>query len=427
VLRLAAVLWLSDTVPHSDAAYYHLAAQKMAADWKFPFDRAQVEYYGKLGWWPPLYPASISLVYRAVGVSHRAVVFVQVLLGTLVVALVYGIGARIGGRRLAWVAALLVAIDPTYILWTNILGSENLYVLWLALGLWFLCAPWPPAGEPGHGGAWQRYRSLVVAGCMFGLGTLTRAIGALVALVVALASRSRAATRHAWLVGGAVLVGASALVVAPWTLRNQLVAGSPALVCFGGGLNFYFGHNDGPPGYVPLERTPMAQLTTQAAIDHIGYKLGLETLGRNPFGFLTRGAQKAAALFGSPGYAAHENSAILLPDGWQTDPEKERQADAMRARQRAKNVWLDGLLTQIAQLHSWILLAGALVACTRWRRLPEGLRICAWLCAYWIVAHVVFWAQPRFRYPMEIPMALLAARAFTDVADRRRPRSLLAT
>src|SRR5678815_1135897 len=89
VLRLATVLWLSDTVPYSDGRYYHLAAQKMAADWKFPFDKSQVEYYGKLGWWPPLYPAFLSVVYRVAGVSHRAAVLIQVLLGTLVVALVY--------------------------------------------------------------------------------------------------------------------------------------------------------------------------------------------------------------------------------------------------------------------------------------------------------------------------------------------------
>src|SRR5262245_58989892 len=95
-LRAAAVAWLSDTVPFSDGAYYHLAAQKWLADWRFPFDRTQVEYYGKLGWWPPLYPAFLSLVYRAAGANPRAVAWVQVGLGALVCVLVYGIGCRIG-------------------------------------------------------------------------------------------------------------------------------------------------------------------------------------------------------------------------------------------------------------------------------------------------------------------------------------------
>ena len=66
----------------------------MAADWTFPFDRSQVEYFGKLGWWPPLYPAFLSVLYRIFGVHHRVAVFVQAFLGTLVVALVHRIAKR---------------------------------------------------------------------------------------------------------------------------------------------------------------------------------------------------------------------------------------------------------------------------------------------------------------------------------------------
>jgi hypothetical protein len=211
------------------------------------------------------------------------------------------------------------------------------------------------------------------------------------------------------------------LTVFPWTLRNYVVTGTPALVCFGGGLNFYFGHNDVSVGYRDLAQTPMSQLTTQAAIDAAGYKLGFEYFGRNPFGFFTRGAKKVQLLFGSPGYAPHGNSAIMLPDGWQTDPEKGRIAEALRARQRAKNAYLDGVFTVLARMHSWLLILGALAACVAWRRLPAELRTGVWLCVYWIVSHVIFWAQPRFRYPMEIPMALLTAFALVGAVAASRP------
>ena len=49
-LRLAAVLWLSETVPFSDYRYYHMAAEKIVEDWGFFFDSSQVEYYGRFGW-----------------------------------------------------------------------------------------------------------------------------------------------------------------------------------------------------------------------------------------------------------------------------------------------------------------------------------------------------------------------------------------
>ena len=427
VVRLAAVGWLADTVPYSDAAYYHLAAQKMAADWRFAFDRAQAEYYGRLGWWPPLYPAFLSVIYRVTGVDHRAAVFVQALLGALVVALVYRLGRRAAGTWAGAAAALLVALDPTYVFLTNILASENLYVLWLVLGLWFagrwLARPaTAPEGrarntaQPAPFDAAER-RAAILAGVAFGLGALTRAIGLLVPVVVAVASRAGAARRR-WLIRSAWVVGASALVIAPWTLRNAVVAGSPALVCFGGGLNFYFGHNPSGLGYRDLAQTPMSKLGSQAAIDAMGYRLGFEHLGRAPLGFFTRGVRKVGELFGSASYAPHSNSAIMLPDGWQTDPVKRQQAEALRARQRDKNRWLDGLFSQLANLHTILLGLGTLAACLRWRRLPAELRVLVWLCLYWIGAHIVFWAQPRFRYPMEIPMALLAGFAVSDLLRR---------
>jgi hypothetical protein len=72
-------------------------------------------------------------------------------------------------------------------------------------------------------------------------------------------------------------------------------------------------------------------------------------------------------------------------------------------------------------VHSYFLLAAALVAVVGWRRrLPAELQLAAWVCLYWIAAHVVFWAQPRFRHPMELPLALLAGFALAQIAARRR-------
>jgi hypothetical protein len=249
----------------------------------------------------------------------------------------------------------------------------------------------------------------------------------LVPVVSALWLRARAHDRRSWLVTSAWLLGGSALVIAPWTLRNAVVAGSPAIVCFGGGLNFYFGHNDVGIGYRDWKQTPMGELQTQRDIDRVGYELGLQYIASHPSRLVTGSIQKIGALFGPPGYAPHDNSAILLPDGWRTDPELGRIAEEMRARQRAKNRWLDGFFTAVATVHSYALLAGALAACLFfWRQLPADLRLGAHLSLYWIASHVVFWGQPRFRYPMEIPLALLAAYALVRVSSptrtRRRPK-----
>jgi hypothetical protein len=313
------------------------------------------------------------------------------------------------------VAALLVAINPTYVFVTNLLASENLYVLALAAGL----------ALSVRLGATSSRRAWVVCGVTFALGALTRAIGLLVPAVVALWLRRRVPTRTQWLRGSAWMLGACALTIAPWTLRNAVVVGSPAIVCFGGGLNFYFGHNEVGVGYRDLSQTPMAHLGDQVSIDAEGYRLGWQCIAHQPWGVITRGVAKVRDLFGTAFYAPHSNSAIMMPDGWRTDPAKAQIAAQMRARQRAKNVYLDGLFTWLANLYSWAILAGGLVASTLlWRRLPDGMRLMTFLALYWIVSHAMFWGQPRFRYPVELPLALLAAFviAVRPPADRaRRP------
>ncbi len=409
-VRLAAVLWLSETVPFSDYRYYHMAGEKIAENWGFFFDSSQVEYYGRFGWWPPLYPFTIGAVYSLFGVDHRLIVFGQVLLGTLVCWWVYRLGRRFGGEKLGLVAALLVAVNPTFVFATNLLASENLFVLWLALGL--LWATRRPASR----------RTRIVTGVLFGLGALTRAIGLLVPFVVAAWWLARGETRRTGFVHAATLLVTCFAVIAPWTLRNAVVVGSPAIVCFGGGLNFYFGHNDVGIGYRDLASTPMAQLTTQASIDRTGYELGMRHIAAKPWGFVTRAGRKIVALFDSPGYATHSNSAIMLPDGWRTDPATRRIAEDMRERQRRKNRLLDGLFTRLAEIHSYaILVLAVLGTILAWRQLTPELRLMVWLSSAWMGAHVLFWAQPRFRYPMELFLILLAA--FALVSWRRVLRS----
>ncbi|HZL84553.1 MAG TPA: glycosyltransferase family 39 protein [Candidatus Krumholzibacteria bacterium] len=406
VVRLAAVLWLSDTVPFSDYLYYHMAGEKIASNWGFLFDSSQVEVYGKFGWWPPLYPVFIGALYSLFSVEHRIVVFVQILLGTLACGLVYRLGKRLGGENAGRIAGGLVAIHPTYVFATNLLASENLFVVWLLLGL--LCVTLPPSR-----------RTFAGAGILFGLAALTRASGLVLPAVAGFWLLARAKWRRPGWIACAWMLGACSATIAPWTLRNTLVVGSPAIVCYGGGLNFYFGHNAEGIGYRDLSLTPMADLTTQAAIDRTGYRLAWAYIGTDPAGFVSRGVRKVVALFGSPRWAPHDNSAISLPEGWTTNPDVALVAEAMRAKQRAKNRWLDGFFTWIAAAIGKLVLCGGIVAAVRWKKLGTDAQLLVYLCLGWIGAHVFFWAQPRFRYPIEIFLILLTALAMAQLWTER--------
>jgi hypothetical protein len=332
-------------------------------------------------------------------------------LGTATCALALAIGRRAGGERAGLVAAWLLALDPTWVFTTNLVASENLFVPLVALGLWL-------------GGGAQTTRRFAAAGWVLGLAALVRAIGLCLPVVLAVWAWRRSRV-HAHAAGrptpggrvgrpgriwaAAVLAGA-ALAIAPWTVRNAVVTGTPALVCFGGGLNFYFGHNDGPLGYRPLAQTPLAGLGDAAAIDRRGYELGRDMLFREPLGFFSRGVHKVGALFAPPGYAMHANTAV------EAGPSETVGADAAATppapARHAKERLLHGPLTWLASIHMYALLAATLAVLfvpSRRRRVPAEIQLWTWVWWVWIAAYVVFWAQPRFRHPLDLPMALIAA------------------
>jgi len=424
LVRLAAVLWLRDTIPYSDYFYYHEAGRMQAEDPGFFFRHETVVRFGKLNWWPPGYPMFLAALYTIAGPDFRVAVFLQVLLGVATCMLVYAIGERIGGRRVALGAAGLVALDPTFIFTTNLIASENLFAPLLALGLWGVghaAALWtaPAARADGARRAMRGaiLRRAIPVGIVLALATLVRAIGLCLPWIAAV-WLYRSAPRPLWGRTAALgVLGGFFLTLAPWTARNAVVAGSPALVCFGGGLNFYFGHNPGPLGYRELGSSPLAGLKDAARIDRRGYQEGLAFIARDPLGVLTRAASKVVALFAPPTYALHANSAILLPDP-SANPELAGEAAALRARQQRKDAALHGPLAVLAAVHSYLLLLAALLALVR--RVPQHMPEMRFLTAVvvvWIGAHALFWAQPRFRYPLDIPMALLAAAAFAAVAQ----------
>ena len=103
------------------------------------------------------------------------------------------------------------------------------------------------------------------------------------------------------------------------------------------------------------------------------------------------------------------NNAVSLPAGWEDDEELTRQVEEKRARQRPKSRILRGPLTVAASVVSYVLLAGLLLSLVAWKRLTPQMRWFAWLSIAWVILHMVFWAQPRFRYPIELYAAVLTA------------------
>ncbi len=189
-----------------------------------------------LGHWPPLYEMFLASIFGAVGPSMVAARWVQVVLSTVTVALVYALARSSGGERPARIAVALCALQPSLVAYSHYLYSETLFTaLLVAAALAYHHRPGGPRGA-----------DRVVAGLLFGLAALTRSV-ALYFLPVWIAWL---ALRRRWpeLRGVAVVLAVALLTIAPWTLRNALVLGDFVLVDTTAGRTAWWAYNDAPFG-----------------------------------------------------------------------------------------------------------------------------------------------------------------------------------
>jgi 4-amino-4-deoxy-L-arabinose transferase-like glycosyltransferase len=161
-------------------------------------------------WKAPGYPAWVGFWYALVGHHPLAVRLVQVPLGIVTIGLTWGLARRLFGRRVAVVAAVVVALYPGAWQYEELLYPEGLATpLMLAALIMIL------GGRPTR-------RRAVGTGLLVGISLLIRPSGEFVllaALVAWIASRG-------WRAGIGLMALAAVVaiaVVAPWTIRNAVV------------------------------------------------------------------------------------------------------------------------------------------------------------------------------------------------------------
>ena len=215
VLRLGVVAEIRHGyVPKTDALAFDMIASSIADG--HGFGPALVPpATGPTAYRAPLYPLSLSAVYKVVG-NHKYTfgLLAQAGLGVLVVALIGVIAAQLFGRRVGLIALALAAIHPTLMLFGSSLQLEPLL---MTLALASVATALHVRTRPQRVYVW-----LVLAGVLAGLTLLTRELGVAVLLPVLwlVWDGRRRWSRQALL--APVLVGVVAvLVVLPWTIRNE--------------------------------------------------------------------------------------------------------------------------------------------------------------------------------------------------------------
>jgi tetratricopeptide (TPR) repeat protein len=201
----------------------------------------------------PLYAYFLA----ATGVSFPVARVVQVLLGTVAVALVFLTARRLFGERAALPAGVLLALTGVVTFHEVLILQAALDPFLTALFL-FLLARGLSAGSfsskvNGTGtreGASPRWGAWVAAGAAGGLLSLNRPNALIcvvaVAAVLLLFTFKEDSLRTVGI--AAAFVGGAAVAIAPFTLRNLLVSRELVLISSHGGLNFLVGNGPGANG-----------------------------------------------------------------------------------------------------------------------------------------------------------------------------------
>jgi 4-amino-4-deoxy-L-arabinose transferase-like glycosyltransferase len=221
-----------------DAGFYHSAAN-LIADGRFYY-RGIFGHAYRTAEHPPLYPLLLSVSSVLGGDTLLAHRIVSCALGAVAVALVGVLGRRVGGERTGLLAALVAAVYPPFVTADGLVMSEPLFTLTVAASL---LAALAIATRPTVARA-------ALLGALIGLTSLTRGEALLLVPLLAWPVAFRPPARRARRLLAATL--ATALVIAPWVIRNAIVfhraifaTDASTLIAGANCRDTYYGHDIG--------------------------------------------------------------------------------------------------------------------------------------------------------------------------------------
>ncbi|MBI4498279.1 MAG: glycosyltransferase family 39 protein, partial [Chloroflexi bacterium] len=276
-----------------DAVEYQLLAESLARGDGF---RLRPDDF-PTAYRPPLYPALLALAFLLFGASVDVAYGLQAALHGLTVGVVYLLGREFLARRFALGAAVLTGLSVGLTCLVGFLMTETLQTLLVAAGALALVR-W----ERGWSWHWA-----AAAGLLWGLALLAKGTNAALLglwLAALLALRWRAWRR--WALGVALLGGVLVLTLLPWTVRNTLRFGQPALVSTNIGIQVYVATLDpltfdrSDPRMMRVVNEARALGLNEAATDRLFLRYGLERLAADPWTHLARAARNALRLWELP-------------------------------------------------------------------------------------------------------------------------------
>jgi hypothetical protein len=340
---------------------------------------------------PPLYPIVLTPLLITLGdQATRGIGLLHLALGAATAGLtgLVALAWNMGPRR-AFLAALIVAVDPVLVWQSRFVMTETLTAFLLAAALAALTVP--------------GWRGAALGGCLFGLDGLSRPsmlAGAVLTILAALFAAP--GTRRERLNRGVVMALAMVASLAPWAARNRLIFGVPVWTTTHGGYTLALANNEvyyrdvlnGSPGAVwtgdeqwrwwdSVNRATagMPEPEADRFLRNTVWRLALDQPGTFLRACLSR-----------------------LARFWSLTPATAVYSPAVR--------WATALWT----VPLWIALVLGLFR----RQLWQWPQVAAPLCAIGLtLVHALYWTDLRMRAPIVPAIALIVAGASLRLADAR--------
>ncbi len=367
---------------------------------------------------PPVYfiVNGLPQVIFAPDAAIVAVRVLQAIMGTLTAYFVYRMARQIGGERAGWIAAAFVAINPIFILETGQILTETTYVLFLSAAFAVYIENLPPQPPLPEGRRNAKLGGLLLAGALFGLATLTRAV--LLAFPLGLAIHLLIVYRgRAWGKIAGLLI-AYALVVSTWTVYN--LARWQRFVIAGEGLPSFL--YVGAAGWADPEEVDagLNQVLGEEAPDDTGERQGayLEAaslqIGADVPGYLRRRIGELAGAYLQPhGTTLFSGESLRdLVVNWLRD---DRSLTGL-GRIIGGEQFFPKLLLYV--FHYLALIFGVIGAWRSRRQWRLTLPLLGFI-AYVTLVHFFLLALPRYIFPTMLCWIVLGASVFVDASARR--------
>lgn len=250
----------------SDGAIYLALAHKLAAG--EPYFIA-----GGYAYWPPGYPMFLT-AWLQLPLSNAAIALLSNLLLYVLTSLVlWRLTDRVAGQQAARLATLILALWPNYLANVVTAEKENLLIFLLPTVLLL-----------------YTYRSSKLlprfaAGILLGFAALVQPSVLLFPSVLLCYELLQRSPWRSAIVSLAMLVLGMALVIAPWSARNNRVFGEFLLISSNGGENLYRANNPlATGGYIKHGEVDLDNLG-ELERGRTGFKLAKEWISSHPADF----------------------------------------------------------------------------------------------------------------------------------------------